>query len=138
MRRILAFAALAVLALAPRSPLAEGAATAAGQLVCQAPYIIDGDTLDCAGTRVRLQGIDAPEMPGHCRHGRRCTPGDPFAAKAALQAMTRGPVVCIPERVDSYGRSIAQCWAGETNLSCAMIAGGWAVPRYAALECPLK
>ena len=36
-------------------------------------YVIDGDTIHCGYTRVRLAGIDAPEMPGHCQPGRACT-----------------------------------------------------------------
>ena len=40
---------------------------------CRAAYVIDGDTIACAtGPRIRLASIDAPELPGHCRTGRRC------------------------------------------------------------------
>ena len=47
---------------------------------------IDGDTLRCGRERIRLLGIAAPEMPGHCRRGRRCVEGDPVASRAALAA----------------------------------------------------
>lgn len=40
---------------------------------CSNVGIIDGDTFDCGSTRIRLHGIDSPEMPGHCRSGRECT-----------------------------------------------------------------
>src|SRR4051812_48974674 len=61
------------------------------------PYCraIDGDTLVCDGERIRLNGIDAPELPGHCRPGRRCVVGDPFAAKADLERNIRGGVIAI-------------------------------------------
>ena len=29
--------------------------------------VVDGDPLRCGSERVRLLGIDAPELPGHCR-----------------------------------------------------------------------
>lgn len=45
---------------------------------------IDGETLRCGKERIRLLGIDAPETPGHCRRGRKCVEGDPYASKAAL------------------------------------------------------
>src|ERR1700712_1173347 len=47
--------------------------------------VVDGDTLRCGNERVRLLGIDAPELPGHCRIGRACAPGDPYASTASLQ-----------------------------------------------------
>lgn len=103
---------------------------------CHSPYIIDGDTFDCAGTRIRLMGIDAPEMPDHCREGRRCTEGDPFAAKKYLQSLTAGRVNCRAVETDHYGRTIARCTAGERDLSCAMIASGHAVRRYNRISCP--
>lgn len=103
---------------------------------CHSPYIIDGDTIDCVGTRIRLMGIDAPEMPDHCREGRRCTEGDPFAAKKYLQSLTTGRVKCRAVETDHYGRTIARCTAGEQDLSCAMIASGHAVRRYSRISCP--
>lgn len=105
-------------------------------IACANPYIIDGDTLDCAGSRIRLQGIDAPEMPGHCRPGRDCTPGDPYAAKAHLKSLSRGIVRCTPVDTDIYGRIVARCAGAQGDLSCAMIEAGFAVRRYGVLSCP--
>ena len=66
---------------------------------CVVRYVTDGDTFRCSnGTRVRLSSIDTPEMPGSCRQGRACAPGDPYAAKAALQRLIGG------------GRSNASRW----------------------------
>ena len=103
---------------------------------CSAPTIVDGDTLRCHDVRVRLANIDAPEMPGHCRPGRRCTPGDPYASRDFLRALTRGPIQCLQSDTDRYGRAIALCEAGGRDLSCAMVAAGHAVERYGELDCP--
>lgn len=86
---------------------------------------IDGDTLDCQSGRIRLAAIDAPEMPGHCRKGRRCEPGDPEEAKQRLQALITGPLTIIVLDKDHYGRDVAaiQNQSGR-DLSCAMIAAG--------------
>jgi endonuclease YncB( thermonuclease family) len=69
--------------------------------------IIDGDTLEIHGTRIRLWGIDAPESTS-CRGDDslqyRC------GAKAAndLDAFIgRRPVSCIPISLDQYGRTVA-------------------------------
>ena len=41
--------------------------------------VTDGDTLRCDGERIRLLGIDAPELGGPCCPGRRCPAVDPEA-----------------------------------------------------------
>ena len=102
---------------------------------CYRPYIIDGDTLTCAGTRIRLANIDAPEMPGHCQKWKRCTPGDPIASKNYLRSISGGSVTCTPIETDRYGRTVALCKAGGKDLSCAMVAAGHAVERYGDLNC---
>jgi len=84
-------------------PLTLGAAI----LVCAAPVAIDGDTLRCAGAgRVRLVGIDAPELPGHCRPGRACTPGDAAASQRNLARLIRARrVTCERQGIDSLAGS---------------------------------
>src|SRR3546814_4753345 len=53
-------------------PAAQATTSDAGAIACR-PTVVDGDTLRCGGTRIRLQGIDAPEMPGHCRRSEAHT-----------------------------------------------------------------
>lgn len=105
-------------------------------ITCYLPRIIDGDTFDCGGERIRLTGIDAPEMPGHCREGRACTDGDPFGAKVYLAHITRWRVECESLGRGFYGRIIGRCRSRGRDLSCAMIEAGHAVPRYGELSCP--
>jgi endonuclease YncB( thermonuclease family) len=103
---------------------------------CWFPAVTDGDTFRCGSRRVRLQGIDAPEMPGHCRPGRECTPGDPYASAANLRRMMRlSSVTCRQTDIDGYGRTVARCSAGTQDLSCGQIEGGFAVRRYRAISC---
>ena len=107
----------------------------AALFLCLAPVAVDGDTLRCGGELVRLIGIDAPELPGHCRKGRVCTPGDGWASKRALAAVvSRRAVRCASVGRDHYGRTLARCEAGGLDLSCAMIASGQAVARYSRAE----
>ena len=117
--------------------LAAALATAAS-FSCVNPSHHDGDNMRCTNVpgSMRLQGIDAPEMPGACRPGRICVQGDPFAARDYLRSLTQGrDVQCVQEDTDFYGRRIVNCTADGKNISCAMIAGGMAVPRYAPLDC---
>ena len=81
--------------------------------------VVDGDTLRCGSERVRLLGIDAPEMPGHCQRGRQCAPGDPYRSTASLRvALGRGAITITRVGQDRYGRTLALVRAGGTDLSC--------------------
>ena len=104
---------------------------------CTAPYIHDGDNIRCQETgRGRLHGIDAPEMPGACRPGRSCTPGDPIASRDHLRSLiASGNIRCRRIETDHYGRAILQCWSGQTDLACAQVKAGHAIKRYGNLRC---
>jgi endonuclease YncB( thermonuclease family) len=102
----------------------------AGDFTGQAS-IIDGDTLEIHGTRIRLWGVDAPESSQLCRgEGSlqyRC------GAKAAndLDAfIAKRPVSCLPISLDRYGRTVATCSVGGTDL------GDWLVSSGLALDWP--
>lgn len=89
--------------------------------------VIDGDTLDVGGRRVRLFGIDAPESKQFCSAGK--TPyacGE--AATEALRAMIGdSPVSCHERDVDRYGRLVAICHTREVELNDWLVRQGYAV-----------
>lgn len=79
---------------------------------------VDGDTINCGGEVIRLNGIDAPEKHG-CPAYRNCAPGDPYLSEASLQVgLDQGDVVITRLGTDRYGRTIAMVRAGMTDLSC--------------------
>lgn len=126
----------ALIAVAAIRWLDADAEARANAFECAAPDVLDGDTLDCGSRRVRLHGIDAPELPGHCRPGRHCTPGDPFASTESLRALIGGQTLsCQQTDVDRYGRTVARCSAGAVDLSCGQIVAGQAVRRYGWIWC---
>ncbi len=100
--------------------------------------VTDGDTLvvngkrqrnRCVGgTRVRLFGIDAPELKQTCRHpnGRDFLCGR-AAASFLLEHVRGGTVECRGNSVDRYGRLIAVCFVGGKDLNAMMVAEGWAL-----------
>lgn len=96
---------------------------------CTVTHVVDGDTFDCAGgIRVRLGGVDSPELHGcHGRRGRICVQGDGQASKRALERLARGTLTC--ERVgETYGRVSAWCvTSAGVDLSCAMVRDGYAL-----------
>ena len=100
----------------------------AGPAVAQ--QAIDGDTLKWGALRIRLYGMDAPEMRQPC-DGGRWYPG-PLARDALVALLARGPVECQPIDHDRYGRTVARCTAGGVDLGAALVRKGlaWAFVRY--------
>ena len=80
--------------------------------------VTDGDTIRCEGERIRLLGIDAPELPGHCREGRHCTPGDPYASTNSLMAAMSLSMRISRVGTDRYGRTLAIVASDRGDLSC--------------------
>ncbi|MFC4595509.1 thermonuclease family protein [Sphingobium tyrosinilyticum] len=97
----------------------------AGILLSAAVTVVDGDTLRIGGERVRLLGIDAPEIHG-CRPGRACVPGDGQASKRSLQAMMGEKISVQRVGQDRYGRTLAQVYIGGRNVACEQIRRGHA------------
>lgn len=96
--------------------------------VRQTVMVLDGDTFDLDGERIRLEGIDAPEIEQICNRAS----GEPYAcgvrATAALKRLLKsGPVACRKDGEDRYGRTLAHCTAGETDINREMILRGWAL-----------
>ena len=72
--------------------------------------VIDGDTIEIAGQRIRLHGIDAPEKGQPCfgpnGQSYRC---GPKAANALDEFIGQFPVTCRERSTDRYGRLVADC-----------------------------
>ncbi|MCE2920360.1 MAG: thermonuclease family protein [bacterium] len=88
---------------------------------------IDGDTLQVGDTRLRLHGIDAPELRQTCEDSS----GEAWAcgrrAASELAAVAGGEVHCISRERDRYQRLVATCWAAGRDVGQSLVAHGWAV-----------
>lgn len=106
---------------------AEAANTARPTLAGVAS-VIDGDTLEVHGTRIRLWGLDAPEAQQHCQRadGRAWRCGSEAANRLA-DLIGRRPVTCSQKGVDRYKRVIAACVVGGTDINGWLVANGWAL-----------
>ena len=90
--------------------------------------IVDGDTLRIRKERVRLVGIDAPEIKQTCRNaaGRNWPCGR--AARDRLVALIAGSeVTCSAAGRDKYGRTLAVCKSSGDDLGEALVREGHAV-----------
>ena len=78
------------------------------------PRVVDADTLAFGAERVRIEGIDAPEMRQNCRdsEGRGYPCGK--AATAALRArIASQSVTCEGSERDKYGRLLGYCFFAD-------------------------
>ncbi len=93
--------------------------------------VIDGDTLEIHGIRIRLWGVDAPESSQLCRGEDSLQYRCGAQAANELDAfIARRPVNCSPLSLDQYGRTVATCSVAGSDL------GEWLVRNGLALDWP--
>lgn len=90
--------------------------------------VTDGDTVSIGDTRIRFHGIDAPESDQTCKDagGQDYRCGD-RATEALRQMIGSNPIGCEQRDLDRYGRVVAECYAGSSNLNAAMVTAGHAM-----------
>ena len=106
-----------------RDAFAQGAA---GATVSGPARVVDGDTLEVRGTRVRLHGIDAPESKQRCRSAERTWPCGHEATRALARRIGSRTVACEERDQDRYGRIVGVCRVGGEDVNAWMAAEGWA------------
>ncbi|WP_342234606.1 thermonuclease family protein [Inquilinus sp. OTU3971] len=80
-------------------------------------HVVDGDTFDLDGERIRIWGVQAPESRD---------PGGP-AATAALKRILVAPVSCERKYLDRHQRTVAQCFSDGRDIAAELVLQGHAV-----------
>jgi len=125
------FAALALIASPAQSVLADESVR---PLIGRAS-VVDGDTIEIAGERIRINGIDAPESSQLCQddEGRSYRCGA-ISARALDQLLAESrPVRCEFVEWDQYGRFVGDCFRADgLSVAAALVRAGMALdwPRY--------
>ena len=106
-------------ALGPGGPECKGAAACFSDRVT---HIVDGDTLDLGGARIRLALVNTPEVgrPGYSAAKLFTAETCPVGSKALVDeddGQTGG----------SYGRMVAVVYCAGVNLDAALLSSGHAV-----------
>jgi len=104
--------------------------------------VIDGDTIIVDATRIRLFGIDAPEVKQSC-NARGSLVSCGVQSKEALERKIKSAHVnCAVKSTDMYGRRVAICRleSPPEDLNAWLVAEGHAVAyrRYSHMYVPLE
>ena len=98
----------------------------AGGVIGQAS-VIDGDTVEIHGQRIRLFGIDAVETSQRCERNGQAWNCGKDSAFALADRIGRSAIDCRGQEKDRYGRLVAVCFKGAEDLNRWMVEQGWAV-----------
>ncbi len=105
-----------------------------GPLASKVFTVVDGDTLIVAGVRIRLWGIDAPEIAQLCQNAEGADWQCGLAAKQFLETAVSGStLVCERRAEDRYGRTVAVCkYGADFDVAAVMVSNGYALdwPKY--------
>lgn len=104
-----------MLAMAKATIIALMAWLACAPAQAQSLRVVDGDTIVLDGERVRIFGLDCPELRN--RGG--------VEARTALERLLRGATVHLKRRGrDRYGRTVAKVFLDGRDVTCTMIRTG--------------
>ena len=98
-------------------------------------FVVDGDTVEIHGKRIRLFDVDAVESGQRCqKDGKPWLCGKDSAFALADKIRDR-PITCSGDEFDRYRRLIAHCSLNGEDLGGWMVENGWAVAfrRYSEL-----
>ena len=105
--------------------------------------VVDGDTIDVGETRVRLFGIDAPEITQRCKTSYSSNVQCGRQAVLVLESLIQFKhVKCNTEAPhdDGRGRKIAKCYLGNLDIGAELIRRSlaWAFRKYRTDYIPLE
>lgn len=89
--------------------------------------IIDGDTIEIEGVRVRLFGVDAPESNQPCVFGEAIVACGEIATAELRNIVGNREVSCSARDTDRYGRIVAVCSVAGQDIGAQLVTAGWAL-----------
>lgn len=100
------------------------ASPVSAQTVTGFARVIDGDTFDVAGQRIRLFGVDAPEAKQTCTSAQGIWPCGRWATTEVIRLIGGKSVTCEGIESDRYGRLVARCALGGQDIGATLTRAG--------------
>lgn len=82
--------------------------------------VIDGDTIEHKGEKLRLFGVDTPELKTRCEIEKRHA----LEAKKQLDAMLKNGYKVVTYHKDKYGRTVADLVINDTPVTDILVRKG--------------
>ena len=100
------------------------------------PKVVDGDTIYINSYKIRLEGIDAPEIKQKCKkiylnimflNFQKNYYCGVISKKKITKKINNKSVKCILSGKDRYKRYLGKCFLKKTNLNRWMVRNGYAL-----------
>jgi endonuclease YncB( thermonuclease family) len=89
--------------------------------------VIDADTIDVGGDRVRLFGLDAPEIGQPCVLAGRTIDCGTWVSDLVKARFEGRQARCTTRDIDRYGRIVATCDVAGADMGAVIVNEGWAI-----------
>ena len=100
------------------------------------PRVVDGDSLEINGNKIRLLGIDAPEKKQNCKKSylkisflnlqKKYSCGL-LASKKLKKLINNKTVKCVSESKDRYNRYLSVCYLKNKDINSWLVKNGYAI-----------
>jgi endonuclease YncB( thermonuclease family) len=97
------------------------------QTVRGAAVVVDGDSLEIGGARIRLHAVDAFESRQQCTRDSAAWACGAAAARKLRELVGTNEIACTRTDTDSYGRMVAICKSGSVDLGAEIVSAGLAL-----------
>ena len=88
--------------------------------------VVDGDTIVLNGEKIRISGIDTPELKQTCLQDDQEVACGMFAKMLLIKKIGNHSPECISEGKDAYKRILAECFVNGESLSKFLVRSGYA------------
>ena len=97
--------------------------------------VIDGDTIHINNNKIRLHGIDAPELNQNCFFNDKVWKCGKESKNFIINFIDNKKISCKLIDKDRYKRHIGICFKDKINLNKKIVQEGWAIAyRYYSLD----
>lgn len=92
--------------------------------------VYDGDTFKINDKKIRLVGIDTPELSQNCKRRKLVEPCGKIIKEIVELIVKNKDVTCYNYGIDLYGHILGECYVDDLNINKLLLREGLAVYYY--------